>query len=236
MLLGLTYNICYGKRLPKIQEWLRTHNTSYDLICFQEFPYSQLYRFQSDKAFTFYFASGFRKHGETYGELTLVRTKKVKIVASQIINLGGSIYEKRVFRTTGARSSLVTMLEYRKRPFILANTHLTAFSFNHHRKKQLDKLIQHLGSEFFVQHTPMVILGDLNYSSLFGRKGLLKLMQEQEYTNAYLENTHKFLNVKKHQLDYIFHKNCAIADVQVLRQPFSDHFPIQFTLSLTKSS
>jgi len=232
MLSGLSYNIQLGKNLLKIVDWLGRFPRQFNIICFQEFPSSQIKLFQSQSSYVTQFAASFRKKGEIYGELTLVLKKNVKVLSVQTIDLGKSIYEQRMSQTTGTRSSLVTKLLYNDVTFVLANTHLAAIASNMHRRKQVRKLIEYLGSSLFAQQTPMIILGDFNYSSLFGRKGLIKLMHEQQYTNAYLEDTHKLLNIKDHQLDYIFYKNIQVKHSKVLNLSFSDHRPITFALEL----
>ncbi|MBA3724289.1 MAG: hypothetical protein H0W89_05380, partial [Candidatus Levybacteria bacterium] len=63
---------------------------------------------------------------------------------------------------------------------------------------------------------------------LLNRDKLFNLIRSNGFTNAYREHTHKLISIKYHQLDYIFFKDCSIQNVQVLKQPFSDHLPILF--------
>ena len=42
MLSVFSYNIWYGKKLKKIQDWLLHESPNYDIYCFQEFPQSYI--------------------------------------------------------------------------------------------------------------------------------------------------------------------------------------------------
>jgi len=234
MLTCLTYNIEFGHNLDKILVWLTKDASLFDIICFQEFPFSQITSLADSPlatSFEYRTALAFKHSSKEYGQLTWINTKKIKIVAAEKIYLGTNFLEGRVLGLTGGRSALATQCNYNVTDFILVNTHLVAFGSNKHRREQMAKIINHFAEPSYKNH-PLIVLGDLNYSSLTGRGSLIKLMQAHEFTNAYTLNTHRVLNIKDHQLDYVFYKNMEIENIKILKLPFSDHLPIIFTLPL----
>jgi endonuclease/exonuclease/phosphatase family metal-dependent hydrolase len=234
MLSILSYNILFGKRLPQVIDWISKRPKQFDIICFQEFPFSQIASLANSPLATFFeyhTALGFKHAGQEYGQLTLINRKKIKVISAETIYLGTNFWESKVFGFTGGRSALATKCHYNGIDFTLVNTHLVAFGSNSHRRAQMAKIIDHFDNHAEKNH-PIVVLGDLNYSSLTGRGSLIRLMQEHKFTNAHTLNTHRLLNIKDHQLDYIFYKNMQVGDINVLKLPFSDHLPITFTLLL----
>lgn len=233
MLLGLSYNIHFGKNIEQILAWLTSLPYSFDIICFQEFPYSQLALIKdifNPTHYEFNYAASFMLKNEEYGELTVIYKQKAKVAESISLSLGTSIIEQKVLRLKKQRSSLVTKLRYKNKFLLLANTHLVAYASNKRRRDQLTQVITHL-KRVSPTSIPTVILGDFNYSSLFWQEKLLLFMEEHGFINSYQANTHK-LFLFNHQLDYIFFMNSTILNVEVLHVPFSDHLPIKFTLQI----
>jgi phosphoglycolate phosphatase len=233
MLQVITYNIHFGEKLSQITIWIK-ENTKFDIICFQEFPKSKIDIFIKELnkfgSFSFHFATGFiREHGE-YGELTLYNSKKIKVLGTEVIKLGSSIVERRIHKDKLGRSSLVTILESDSKKFVLVNSHLACLSFNGFRIKQLLKIINRLDKIAPLKDSPIIVLGDFNYSSLSRRKKLIQFMANYGFLNAYKKHTHRLFYLK-HQLDYVFYKYCYIDRIQVNKLPYSDHSCITFTLN-----
>lgn len=234
MLSGLTYNIYFGHNLDKIVAWLNTFKNPFDILCFQEFPEAKIEYFQQALKpfpYDFSFASNFVFKNESYGELTLVRKEKLTLEEHFVVSLGTNIIEERIVRLLSHRTALVTQLCYRNQPFLLSNTHLIAFAMNKQRRDQLRTLFGEITTDGKID-IPAVILGDMNYSSLLSRTALFELIEDEGFANAYKEDTHRFLSIKPHQLDYIFYKQCKIENVRVFNLPYSDHFPVSFTIKL----
>jgi len=238
MLSVLSYNILFGKRLPEILDWIRERSEQpkqFDIICFQEFPFSQISSLADSaliKPFEHHTALSFRLSSKEFGQVTLINTKRIKVVEAEYLYLGTSFLEEKVLGIIGGRSALATTCTYNGMDFTLVNTHLVAFGSNKHRRSQMAKIIDHFDTPHSGKHIPMIVLGDLNYSSLTGRGSLIRLMNAHEFTNAHTLNTHRLLTIKDHQLDYIFYKNMQVGDIKVLKLPFSDHLPITFTLQV----
>ncbi len=233
MLRVITYNIHYGEKLSQIITWIN-ENTKFDIICFQEFPKSKLDSFIKEinkiGSYNFKFTTGFvREHG-TYGELTLFENKKIKILGEEVIKLGSSIVERRIHKDKLGRSSLVTTFEYGSKKFIVVNSHLACLSFNGFRMKQISKIMNRLDEISPSKESPVIVLGDFNYSSLSRRRKLIQYMADRGFLNAYKKHTHRLFYLK-HQLDYVFYKNCYIDRVAVNKLAFSDHSCITFSLN-----
>lgn len=230
MLSVIIYNIRYGRKLQQISEWITESKKEFDIICFQEFPLVELDAFLKviKKTYDYRFSQAFILKGKQYGQLTLFNKRKLQILDSQAITLGPSILEQTKKR--GERSSLITRFKYKEKEFLLANTHLICRALNKYRLVQLEKIIAYL-KESSDHSLPVLLVGDLNYSSLIRQKKLLHFMENHGFTNAYKTNTFKVLFLR-YQLDYVFYKNCKIADITISHLRYSDHFPIEFSLDL----
>lgn len=235
MLSGLTYNIYYGENLDTIINWLNSLPTSLDIICFQEFPQSEipyLQRMLQPFPYDFFYAPSFRVTGKVYGELTLIHKKKIHLEAQTIVNLGTNFIEEKVFSTTYTRTALITKLRYKEQSFILSNTHLIAFASNRQRREQLQEVFREVDLLQENIRIPVLVVGDMNYTSLLSRTKLFQIVQQAGFVNAFNHNSHTLLGVKNQQLDYIFYNGCTIENIHVIKKPFSDHLPIEFTIEL----
>ena len=235
MLSVLTYNIYLGRNLDQILEWIVSLPKEFDIICFQEFPKSQIKTLQEYLKhfdYDFQFATSFKRKGRDFGELTLTNKKKLSIIETNIITLGHSIVEKKVLGLRRERTSLITKLRYNNTTILLANTHLAAYTINAKRREQLSKVIEIIDVDKKNKDIPNIILGDFNYSSLFRQGKFLKFVANKGFLNAHTNITHNLFSLTTHQLDYILYKNCKISDIQIERLSFSDHFPTKFTLKI----
>lgn len=219
----LSYNIQYGKNLNQINRWIGELPKRPDIICYQEYPEDQLSESDSLRTlgYSYEFARGLVKHERAYGELTAYKEDKYKLKVSKVIDLGVSELEKRVFGHSGQRSALVTSLEVNGQEFIIANLHLLWLAVHERRKKQIGMVIKEIEDD-----KPALIIGDFNYSSLVAGKGLSKFLSKEGFTPAGGKiATHKFFGIQ-HQLDYIFQRNCSVAEVSVGDVKLSDHSPV----------
>ncbi len=236
MLSVITYNIQKGKKLTEITEWILSLKKIPDIICLQEFPFVDFENFLKEiiKIYDFdaRFALGFSRKGEKFGQVTLIKKDSLRIVQDHIISLGKSAIESRVVNNKMQRTALVTIVAMENKKFILVNAHLVCLSLNWSRIRQVEKILSSVSR--FDPHgkLPVVILGDFNYSTLTRQKQLVKIMQRHGFFNAYKKYTHRLFYVK-HQIDYVFYKNCFVDGVDVLRLKLSDHYCISFNLDFS---
>lgn len=233
MISLLTYNIEMGRQLPKILQWIELLSQLPEIICFQEFPEMQIESFI--KGFThgnyqYKYAPSFQKTHHMFGQLTLYKKKIISLKKSFLIDLGLSAGEKILFRNKGNRSSLITVFRYKRKSFVIANSHLTLLHVNKKRRMELQLIIEKLEKNLS-SSLPKIILGDFNYSSLIRQKKLIQFMEKNQFLNAYKLKTHRILFFH-HQLDYVFYKNCTVKDAVVTKLRFSDHYPVQFKLKI----
>lgn len=221
----ISYNIHFGKTLGKIVSWIKKAERKPDIVCFQEFPETKLEEFKKtleEISYSFVFAPSFSKKKITYGELTAFNTKMLKLKRSKIIELGESKLERAIYRHKSHKSSLITEFEQEGKTFAVANVHLVILALHGSRKKQLAATIDEIKKSM-----PSLIVGDYNYSKVFGRKrGLLKFMHDYGYTMAGERAiTHRIWKIPQ-QIDYAFYKGLKLREAKVGRVKYSDHYPI----------
>ena len=225
MLKLITYNIAEGKNLPKIYEWIKVEQSNVDIICLQEFPEKELINinnYKFIKKFNYSFSPGLKKKNEQLGQLSLYKKELFTLVEEYTIDLGHDDLEVIYKKTPTKRSTLITTLEQNNNQFIIANVHLSAFSFNLNRRKQLKKVIEAMTSS-----VPVIMLGDFNYSNLFGRNFFIKYMEGMGLTMAGEKMiTNKYKKLLKQQLDYVFYQGFKLSDINVKNLDFSDHYPV----------
>jgi len=231
----LAYNIQYGRKLDLIEKWLLKDPARFDVICLQEFPFNKKSRFLKSlgkHGYDYKFAPSFSGRDHHYGELTLYKKKKLKLLGHKIVKLGTNLLETR-FRKSGQRTSLLTLFKYRNKKIVVANSHLVCFALNSRRINQISKIIKNIKA--MGNHSPFttIILGDFNYTSRIRQKRLIEFMEKNELLNAYKTNTHKFFFVKQ-QLDYVFYDGCVVKNANVGKVKYSDHSPVWFSIDLGK--
>lgn len=144
------------------------------------------------------------------------------LVEEYIIDIGHDDLEVLYKKVPTKRSALVTTFEKNGNQFIIANVHLSAFSFNLKRRKQSELVLEGL-----IKSVPVIMLGDFNYSSLIGRKTFIEFMRKLGLQMAGEKMiTNKYKGILKQQLDYVFYKGYKLSDIKVEELPFSDHYPV----------
>ena len=111
-------------------------------------------------SFDYRFAPSISGKNKLYGELTLYRKSKLKLMDEKIVKLGTNLLETR-FRRKGQRTSLLTVFKYKNKKFVLANSHLVCFALNSKRINQISKIIKNV--KLIGNHSAFstVILGTL---------------------------------------------------------------------------
>lgn len=227
----VSYNIHFGKHITKILAWLQRKKRA-DIICFQEFPKHRLAdclkTFPKD-TYGYRFAPSLKKRNTLYGELTVFRTDRMRLVSAYSLPLRTTRLDRYSIGRASKRSCLVTTFRWKRKTYSIANIQLSCFASNASRYAQLTNIIHTLKHNA----VPCLIIGDFNMSSILGRKKLFRLMKNNSYkaVEQYMA-THRLMIVK-HQLDYIFARNCAVRRVTVERIRFSDHYPITAHVTLS---
>ena len=235
MLKILSYNIEWGKKLEEAGEWIMSLDPKPDILCLQEIPNRRgafLNELLETNGYAYNFAPSFTKNGVTYGELTAFKKEKMSLILAQVVDLGTNFISKIISRHNSKWRSLISVVRFGKKNFIVVNVHLLPQALNGRRRKQLDIAIEALNILNFLK-LPTIIVGDYNYSSIIGRGGLIKFMATHGFKIGGKKKiiTHKKFRIP-HQLDYVFFRNCKVTNITSERVKFSDHYPIFFNLEL----
>ncbi len=224
MIRLITYNVEYGKQLTEIYKWINSLNFQPDIICFQEFPISELENLKKIKIFKepgHAFVSGLKKGGIAYGELTMFNSKKLNLINSVEIDLGIDHAEKFYKRFPTRRSALFTVFNYKNEKFSLINVHLSAAALNSSRRNQINTLINNFNNG------RSIIAGDFNYSNILWGEGLIKHMNDLNFKLAGESIiTNKYKGKISQQLDYVFYKDLKLKKIEVVELTYSDHYPV----------
>ena len=242
MLSILAYNIRFGRKLGRIEKWLIKHPAKFDVICLQEFPFtedSEFLKTFKKRGYDYKFAPSsyltkifLRVHGQ-HGELTLYKKSKLELLDNHIIKLGANFLEKR-FRVQGEKTSLLTVFKYNGHKIVLANSQLVCYAPNSRRLNQIAKILKKVKSLGDNSKFSTVILGDFNYTSRIRQRKLIEFMADNDLTNAYKAHTHKYLFIPQ-QIDYVFYHGCKVENVKIgKRIKYSDHSPVWFEIDFEK--
>ena len=100
----LAYNIHFGQKLKLIEDWIINYPSQFDIVCLQEFPLEKKSHFLKtfeEHSYSYAFAPSFLRRGKQYGELTLFKKNKIKMLENSVINLGTNILERRSYKNNG---------------------------------------------------------------------------------------------------------------------------------------
>lgn len=226
----VSYNIFFGKRLHKIIPWINSLRRA-DIICFQEFPKARLTEFLSaipKRRYGHRFTQSFILRKKIYGELTLFRQKKFRLIYARKLSLSIRPREKRILRKSMARTCFLTTFSAGSKTITVANTHLPYLAANRTRYKQIHRIATHLVS----LHQAAIITGDFNLHSMSINKKLIAFMGRYGFHTSPERLATHHVGVIKHQLDYVFGVKCRILKLEAPRVRFSDHYPIIATVQL----
>jgi endonuclease/exonuclease/phosphatase family metal-dependent hydrolase len=222
MLRLVTYNILFGRRLHKIIPWIGSLVAA-DIICLQEFPKIRLSEFLHaipKGTYGHRFTQSFVRKKKTFGELTLFRQKKLRLLRARKLSLRIRPMEKEI--TSMARTCFLTTFSFGSKKITVANTHLPVLAVNRTRYKQIQLIADHLAA---CRHAT-VIAGDFNLHSIKMNKKLIAFMRGFGFhTTLKRLATHR-VGIIKHQLDYVFGAHCKILNLEAPRVKFSDHYPV----------
>ncbi len=248
----VSYNTRHGLGLDDWDKLPKSH-----IVGFQEVPESKISKLNDQMRSNGYLLAGFapawtNKDGSSEGEVTYYHKESgLKKIQSKVIPIGRSIIESWIFGMDGCRSALYTSFYHSDLniPFSFINAHLVLlgslvffWSINK-RILQIKKIISETNSTSL----PTVIFGDFNTSTLLPESKKLDDFLSRNGFNRQNINlaTHQYyiqagpfrFNIFKHQLDYIFAKNCSIQDSQSLESlNKSDHYPIMAKIIIPSTS
>lgn len=220
----ISYNIHYGQKIDGVSAWIAEKNP--DAFCLQEFPESELGRFK--KGYQEFFAASFNKKGRVFGELIGVR-KGIKVETVYCVDLGKMPENPLLSSSRGRRSALVMNFRAPVGNLVLGNIHLEWQARSKFKLDQLRRVLKSMEDMKIDPKTPIVLTGDFNYSKVFSGTGLERFASENGFQSAVKFSTHRLFGLK-HQVDYVFYKNCEIERARSERINFSDHKPILFTV------
>jgi endonuclease/exonuclease/phosphatase family metal-dependent hydrolase len=223
----LTYNVEFGQQLKDILPWLLNIEPLPEILCFQEFPEHKiplLHKTLDFLGYDAYFTSAFVYKKHTYGELIAFRKKIFHYISHRRVELGPQVWENRAFDIDSNRSALVVEVRFDEHILDIVNLHIPWLGSNSFRLKLLTKVVSGLSPDH-----KTIIVGDFNYTSLWGKQKLIQFMKKHDLT---LANdgmlTHEYLGIF-HQLDYVFYHKLLKETSEVFRVPYSDHFPVVTT-------
>ncbi len=228
----LTYNLFHNKAVGRIREIVEKENP--DILCFQEIA-TDVKNFESVENLGYKLAdySNFLWRKNTiFGIAIFYKANRFVYVESNSINLPhnfiGAFLQLFRFHKKSRDVLKANFVEKEKRKkFIIYNVHLTAFSTNKLRKRQIKNVLPDLKAH---TNTPIIVAGDFNYP--YGRRYFEDLFSQYDLQEA---TKNIFFTYKRRILlllsltfknDYILYKNLKEISTKRLDIYESDHFPI----------
>lgn len=230
----LTYNLHYGAGSSDVPSLLNTYHP--DICCFQETDIDEdffilLKRFGYDLAG---YSHSFKRlfHTQHYSIATFYKRERYTFINSRFYKLPRGIIEMAQVAagvTENSRTVLQTQLLHAdtKKPVYVYNVHLTAYSTNIARVKQIHSMAHVVKKH---EQFPVFISGDLNYP--YKRKKLERIFKEYGFSEASHNVPYTSIQnyahvwIKRVKLDYMFYKNLSHVYTDRIPSCSSDHFPL----------
>lgn len=221
----ISYNIQYGRALEDAAAWVT--GKSPDIFCLQEFPESEIGRF--NPGYQQLFASSFNKKGRVYGEL-LAFKNTIQLVSAFGVDLGVKHPIPLISSSSGRRTALIANLETPIGNIVVGNIHLEWLARSEYKIHQLERVLAAINQAYPDSESPIILAGDYNYSGLFSGNGLRRYAGRSGYEISGDLNTHRFFGLE-HQVDYVLYRSCLVKDIRIEEVNYSDHKPLLFTVS-----
>lgn len=221
----LTFNLDMSKGIPKLLRVVQEYKP--DIVSLQEFDTSADSRkIIEDLGYTFAEGSySFRFFFTRYSVATFYKKEKFRLVSGTRLSLPIGLIEILLFFKGGRRSVASTLFEADKKKFWIHNVHLTPYTTNNLRTKQIHTTLKSVQSE----KRPTIVLGDFNYP--YGRKKFENIFKKYNFHEATdtifhtFRSTFRFLPFK-FKLDYVlYHGIKHISTIQIDKIT-TDHTPI----------
>ena len=220
----ISYNIKYGQKLERIADWVKAKNPM--VFCLQEFPQESLGNFVP--GYQEFFAASFNKNKQTYGEM-IGLAGNIDLTSAFCVDLG-RMSPVPFFPASGRRSALVIAFETQNGVVVIGDAHLEWRARAGYKLDQFKQLMGSIDQAFSDPEIPTILVGDFNFSNVFSGNGLERLALEKGYQLGNRFNTHRIFGIR-HQVDYVFYKNCRVEEVRTERINFSDHDPVLFKVT-----
>jgi len=230
----MTFNMDFNKAIKRIGGLVEEHHP--DIMCLQEINTSRenLAEIEELGYELCDYANSRVKWDNIFGVATFIKNPKIKHVETDSINLPSGIVEVVDFLLNGGRrqrtvlSSLLTIGNTQLR---LINIHLSPYTTNHLRDKQIHETFDHLQ----LRNEPTIVLGDFNYP--YHRSKFERIFKEYNLTEATtnirstFQSTIPFLPFK-FKLDYVLFKGVQHVITERIEGRYSDHMPLISKFSL----
>lgn len=231
----LSYNLNFGQAFLRLPSLIEEHQP--DLLVLQELD-------TLDETITTIgiegfeladFSHSFGRRNSLYGVATYYRKDKFSVKKNHTIVLPFGIKEILDFifkRTFQKRTVLKTHFETKDgKDLIVYNVHLSAYTSNNLRLKQIRKTFETLDTN----GEAMIVLGDFNYP--YGRKRFEKEFKKygmHEASHTVLDTFKSNLRIFpfRLKLDYVLYKNMKNVLTHKVAVRFSDHFPLLTSFEL----
>lgn len=223
----LTFNIDKGKGFPRLLNVVQEHNP--DVVAVQEFePSSESISLIEKAGYTYAGHSpSFREFRTKFAVATFYRDDKLELTHAKRLNLQLGFMEVLLFFKGGRRSVISTCFRTKKNnnKFFVHNVHLTPYTTNTLRAKQIHKTLQSVEPH----GEPTIVLGDFNYA--YGRRRFEKIFKRYNFKEASnnifytFKSTLWFLPVK-FKLDYVLYSNIVNTKTKQIGTFSPDHTPI----------
>ncbi len=224
----LTYNLEFGKVTSKLPKIISRYQP--DIITFQEIntsPESLACMKRLGYSLADY-ANAFIKFNNIFGVATYYKKGSIRHIQSDSIDIPASMLEILTFIFRGGRRQrtiLKTTFSIRRKKILIYNMHLTPYTTNKMRIKQIEEV---LGSLRLGKY-PIIALGDFNYT--YWKRGLEDIFNKYNLSEATSRISHTFKSGIKiftfnWKLDYIIYQNIKHISTQKINVRYSDHFPL----------
>ena len=182
-------------------------------------------------------SEAFRRKLGIFSVATFYKEKKIRLEESNTIFLPRGIWEiiELIWRGFSRRLVITSYFNVQGSRLALFNVHLSPYSANSLRNKQLFKTLE----EAYLADSPTIILGDFNYP--YNRSHLESLFSKYEFkeaTNTILHTFYKTLRFLpiKFKLDYIFYRRLENIQTKKINAFTTDHTPIIATFRISKKT
>ena len=230
----MTLNLDYNKALKHVR--FLTDEYKPDVLCLQEINTASehLATIESYGYRLCDYANSRVQWGNIYGVATFIFNPHIQEVKSDVISLPSGFVEIVEFLLNAGRRQktvLKTICTVDDKRLSIVNMHLTAYSTNRLRDKQIHEVFQYLK----LNSDPAVILGDFNYP--YRRSKFEQIFQAYNLKEATTNIRSTFRSSIpfipfRFKTDYVLYKGLKHVATQQVKVRYSDHMPLLSTFSL----
>ncbi|MBP9797925.1 endonuclease/exonuclease/phosphatase family protein [Candidatus Woesebacteria bacterium] len=229
----LTFNLEYNKGFPKLLRVIEKYSP--DIIALQELQMSDdAVAILKEKGYVLAsHAEAFIRKVGVFSVATFYKKGRIEVNESSTIYLPRGVWEffELLWRGLSRRLVISTQFKVSGKVLSLFNVHLSPYSVNSLRNKQLFKTLE----EAYIADNPTIILGDFNYP--YNRSHLESLFNRYEFQEATTNILHTFYKTLrflpiKFKLDYIFYRKLENIETKRINAFTTDHTPLIATFKI----